>query len=127
MKGFRVEGQQLGAAQIETLAHPGECGHATKFFHSLNSQNTHEDLGFGGPIPVTVGTCDTKVTTFTRIPGDTIGGEYRHARRDQKCSDCLLTALSCCFRRQGVLGLYPGDPHAVPHFWRAARLKLSEK
>ena len=70
MKGLRVEGQQLGAAQIETLAHPGECrqfGHATKFFHSFNTQNTHEDLGFGGPIPATVGTCDTKVTTFTRI------------------------------------------------------------
>ena len=37
MKGFRVEGQQLGAAQTETVAHPGECrhcGHATKL-HSF--------------------------------------------------------------------------------------------
>ena len=33
MKGFGVDGQQLGAAQTETMAHPGECrhfGHATK-------------------------------------------------------------------------------------------------
>ena len=54
MKGFRVEGQQLGAAQTETVANPGECrhfGHATKL-HSFKSHNTHEDPGFGGPIPV---------------------------------------------------------------------------
>ena len=33
MNGFRVEGQQLGAAQTETVANPGErryFGHATK-------------------------------------------------------------------------------------------------
>ena len=39
MKGFRVEGQQLGAAQTETVANPGEChhfGHATKL-HSFKS------------------------------------------------------------------------------------------
>ena len=54
MKGFRVEGQQqLGAAQTETMAHPGECrhfGHATKL-HSFKSHNTHEDRGFGGGHP----------------------------------------------------------------------------
>ena len=62
MKGFRGEGQQLGAAQTETVANPGECrhfGHATKL-HSFRSHNTHEDPGFGGPIPVTVGTFETK-------------------------------------------------------------------
>ena len=45
MKGFRVEGQQLGAAQTET-----ECrhfGHATKL-HSFKSHNTDEDPRFGG-------------------------------------------------------------------------------
>ena len=39
------------------MARPGECrriGHATKL-HSLKRHNTHEDPGFGGPIPVTVG------------------------------------------------------------------------
>ena len=58
MKGFRVEGQQLGAAQTETMAHPGECRHfgRAKKLHSFKSHNTHEDGGFGGPIPVTVGT-----------------------------------------------------------------------
>ena len=71
MKGFRVEGQQLGAAQSETMAHPGECrhfGHAAKL-HSFKSHNTHEDPGFRGPIPVPVGTFKTKVTTLTRISG----------------------------------------------------------
>ena len=58
MKGFRVEGQQLGAAQTETMVHPGECRHfgRAKKLHSFKSHNTHEDGGFGGPIPVTVGT-----------------------------------------------------------------------
>ena len=40
MDGFRVEGQQLGAAQTETVAHPGECrhfGHVTKL-HSFKTQ-----------------------------------------------------------------------------------------
>ena len=49
MKGFRIE--QLGAAQTETMAQPGEClhfGHATKL-HSFKSHNTHEDPGSGGP------------------------------------------------------------------------------
>ena len=53
MKGFRVEGQQLGAAQTETVANPGECrhfGHATKL-HSFKSRNTHEDPRFGGAHP----------------------------------------------------------------------------
>ena len=53
MKGFRVEGRQLGAAQTTTMAHPGECrhfGHPTNLHH-----NTQEDPGFGGPIPVTAG------------------------------------------------------------------------
>ena len=71
MKRFRVEGQQLGAAQTETVANPGECrhvGHATKL-HSFKSHNTHEDPRFGRPIPVTVGTFETNVTTLTRISG----------------------------------------------------------
>ena len=62
MKGFRVEGQQLGA-QTETVANLGECchfGHATKL-RSFESRNTHEDPRFGGPIPVTVGIFETKV------------------------------------------------------------------
>ena len=52
MRGFRVE-EQLGAAQTETMAHPGECrhfGHATKL-HSFKRRNTHEDRGFGGAHP----------------------------------------------------------------------------
>ena len=75
MKGLRVEGQQLGAAQTETMAHPGECrhfGHATKL-HSFKSHDTHEDRGFAGPIPVTVGTFETTVTTLTRIRVYTMG------------------------------------------------------
>ena len=59
---FRVECQQLGTARTETVAPPGECrriGHATKL-HSLKRHNTHEDPRFGGPIPVTVGTFETK-------------------------------------------------------------------
>ena len=58
-------------AQTETMAHPGECrhfGHATKL-HSFKSHNTHEDRGFGRPIPVIVGTFETTVTTLTRILG----------------------------------------------------------
>ena len=84
MNGFRVEGQQLGAARTETLARPGECrriGHATKL-HSFKSHNTHEDPRLGGPIPVTVGTFETKVRPlrgFRVLPlrgggGDTMGG-----------------------------------------------------
>ena len=56
-------------------------GHATKL-HSLKSHNTHEDPRFGGPIPVTVGTFETKVRPlrgFRALPlggggGDTMGG-----------------------------------------------------
>ena len=95
MNGFRVECQQLGTARTETVARPGECrriGHATKL-HSLKSHNTHEDPRFGGPIPVTVGTFETKVRPlrgFRALPlggggGDTMGGGgggYRHATRD---------------------------------------------
>ena len=96
MNGFRVECQQLGTARTETVARPGECrrvGHATKL-HSLKSHNTHEDPRFGGPIPVTVGTFETKVRPlrgFRALPlggggGDTmgggVGGGYRHATRD---------------------------------------------
>ena len=54
MKGFKVEGQHVGAAQTETVAHPGECrhfGHTTKL-HSFKSHNTHEDPRFAGPLPV---------------------------------------------------------------------------
>ena len=67
MKGFRVEGQQVGAAQTETVTHPGECrhfGHATKL-HSFKGHFTHEDCGFRGPISVTVGTFEIKVMTHT--------------------------------------------------------------
>ena len=82
MKGFKVEGQHVGAAQTKTVAHPGECrhfGHATKL-HSFKSHNTHEDPRFAGPLPVTVGTFETKVTTLMRISsvyhggGDAMGG-----------------------------------------------------
>ena len=76
IKGFRVEGQQLGAAQTETVARPGECrhfGHATKL-HSFKSHNTHDDPRSGGPIRVTVGTFEAKVTTLTRISGVHLGG-----------------------------------------------------
>ena len=67
MKGFRVESQQLGTAQTETMAHPGQCrhfGHATKL-RSFKGKNTHEDFGFGG-------TFETKVTPsrgFRVVPG----------------------------------------------------------
>ena len=98
MNGFRVECQQLGTARTETVARPGECrriGHATKL-HSLKSHNTHEDPRFGGPIPVTVGTFETKVRPlqgFRALPwggggggipwgGGGGGGGYRHATRD---------------------------------------------
>ena len=50
LNGFRVEGQQLGAAQTETVAQPGECRHfehATKL-RSFKSHNTDEDPRFGG-------------------------------------------------------------------------------
>ena len=75
MKGFRVEGQQLGA-QTETVANLGECchfGHATKL-RSFKSRNTHEDPRFEGPIPVTVGIFETKVRpsrgfrVYTMVP-----------------------------------------------------------
>ena len=83
MKGFRVEDQQLGAVQTETVAHPGECrhfGHATKS-PSFKSHNADGDPWFGGPIPVTVGTFEIDVTTLTRISGGYHGGwgGYRHA------------------------------------------------
>ena len=86
MKGFRVEGQQLGAPQTETIAHPGDCrhfGHATKL-HCFKSHNTREDLRFGGP--------DDPRENFGCIPlggpmkkgagipwGGYHGGVYRHA------------------------------------------------
>ena len=81
MNGFRVECQQLGTARTETVARPGECrriGHATKL-HSLKSHNTHEDPRFGGPIPVTVGTFETKVRPlrgFRALPLGGGGGGY---------------------------------------------------
>ena len=83
MKGFRVEGQQqLGAAQTETMAHPGECrhfGHATKL-HSFKGHFTHEDCGFRGPISVTVGTFEIKVMTHTMGGGTNTqhGNVYIH-------------------------------------------------
>ena len=81
MNGFRVECQQLGTARTESVARPGECrriGHATKL-HSLKSHNTHEDPRFGGPIPVTVGTFETKVRPlrgFRALPLGGGGGGY---------------------------------------------------
>ena len=80
MKGFRAEGQQLGAARTETVARPGECrriGHATKL-HSFKSHNTHEDPRFGGPIPVTVGTFETKVRPLRGFRVLIIGGVGGH-------------------------------------------------
>ena len=74
MEGFRVEGQQLGAAQTETVAHPGECrhfGHDTKL-HSFKSHNTHEDFWHF---------CDkgdNPHEDFRCIPWGE-GGGYRHA------------------------------------------------
>ena len=81
MNGFRVECQQLGTARTETVARPGECrriGHATKL-HSLKRHNTHEDPRFGGPIPVTVGTFETKVRLLRgfRALRLGVGGGYR--------------------------------------------------
>ena len=76
MNGFRVECQQLGTARTETVARPGECrriGHATKL-HSLKSHNTHEDPRFGGPIPVTVGTFETKVRPLRGFRALPLGG-----------------------------------------------------
>ena len=68
MKGFRVEGQQLRAAQTETVANPGECrhfGHAKKL-HSFNSHNTAERIpGSGGP---------SRGFRVYTIGGDTIKG-----------------------------------------------------
>ena len=80
MRGFRVEGQQLGAAQTETMAHPGECrhfGHATKL-HSFKSHNTHEDPGFDDP---------------QRISGVYHGGVFRHATRDHIHTYIYIYAL----------------------------------
>ena len=74
--GFRVECQQLGTARTETVARPGECrriGHATKL-HSLKRHNTHEDPRFGGPIPVTVGTFETKVRPLRGFRALSLGG-----------------------------------------------------
>ena len=91
MTEFRVEGHQLGVTQTETMAHPGECrhfGHATKL-HSFKSHDTHEDPRFGVPIPVTVGTSETKATLtphedFGCIPWRGVGGRgvYRHTTRN---------------------------------------------
>ena len=80
MNGFRVEGQQLGAARTETVARPGECrriGHATKL-HSFKSHNTHEDPRLGGPIPVTVGTFETKVRPLRGFRVLPLGGGGYH-------------------------------------------------
>ena len=52
MNGFRVECQQLG----------------------LKSHNTHEDPRFGGPIPVTVGTFETKVRPLRGFRALPLGG-----------------------------------------------------
>ena len=48
-------------AKVCTHTNFVECRH---FGH-----NTHEDPGFGGPIPLTVGTFESAVTTLTRISG----------------------------------------------------------
>ena len=89
MKWFRVDGQQLGAAQTQTMPHPGECrhfGHATKL-HSFKSHTTHEDPGFGGS-SLRLLALLRQVTTLTRISGVYHGrgaGVYRHATRDHTC------------------------------------------
>ena len=104
IKGFRVEGQQLGAAQTETMAHPGECchfGHATKL-HSFKSHNTHEDREFRVPIPVTVGTFETTVRPSPGYRVYTMGGGYlrgglltRNTFDKQPPNDHLSSALLC--------------------------------
>ena len=81
MNGLRAEGQQLGAVQTETVAHPGECrhfGHATKL-HSFNSHNTDEDPRFEGAHPCDwgipwglgwgVGVTDTRHETIVLLYG----------------------------------------------------------
>ena len=40
MTGFRVEGQQLGAAQTETMAHPGACRHVDEVALLQKSQHS---------------------------------------------------------------------------------------
>ena len=62
---MNCEGLQLGAAQTETVAHPGECrhfGHATKL-HSFKSHNTTEDPGSGAHI----GDCWHSRTLETKV------------------------------------------------------------
>ena len=57
MKGFKVAAQQLGKPwpiQVSVAIWT-----RTKL-HSFKSHNIHEDPGFGGPIPVSVGTFETK-------------------------------------------------------------------
>ena len=90
-------------AQTETMAHPGECrhfGHATKL-HSFKSHNTHEDRGFGGPIPVIVGTFETTVTTLTRILGVYHVGGGRVGR--------LLTRNTAPYISQSTLAVFAGS------------------
>ena len=119
MKGFRVECQQLGTARTETVARPGECrriGHATKL-HSLKSHNTHEDPRFGGPIPVTVGTFETKVRPLRGFRALPLGGGGGVPTRDTRpysrylggwdifgfellpawCGACRVLGLECSF------------------------------
>ena len=101
--GFRAECQQLGTARTETVARPGECrriGHATKL-HSLKSHNTHEDPRFGGPIPVTVRTFETKVRPLRGFRALPLGGggggvptrDTRPYMRQCGCSCPLHTRL----------------------------------
>ena len=95
MKGFRVEGQQLGAAQTETVANPGECrhfGHATKL-HSFKSHNTHEDPGFGGPIPVTVGTFETEVRPLRGFRALPLGGGEGGGGRTDPRHETIYTSM----------------------------------
>ena len=120
MKGFRVEGQQLGTARTETVARPGECrriGHATKL-HSLKRHKTHEDPGFGGPIPVTVGTFETKVRPLRGFRalslggggGDTmggVGGGYRNATRDHIYIYIYICVCVCVYIYMSISCLYP--------------------
>ena len=118
MKGFKVEGQHVGAAQTKTVAHPGECrhfGHATKL-HSFKSHNTHEDPRFAGPLPVTVGTFETKVTTLMRISSVYHGGGGCHGggggtatRRETICIYIYIYLYLYCVYvcvLQCVYGLY---------------------
>ena len=76
MKGFRVEDKQLGAAQTETVAHQVSVATLDMRRSCIASKvTTLARIPGSGPLPVTVGTFETKVTTLTRISGVYHGGK----------------------------------------------------